>query len=213
MKDPYTVLGVDRAATAAEIKTAFRKISKNLHPDVGGEVEAFREAQEAYEILSDPAKRARYDSDGIVEDVGAKAIEVLVEMFRELLNQNDLSQVDIKGVAEQFLRTKTKEVTDELREMDVRISRMARLDKRMRLKQGANGKNAFLIALAIKEAALQREQLLLRTVLATFKMASELLGDYEHDFAHIIMISSNSKPRGRTRRFVVGDEQDFFSRV
>ena len=49
--DPYRVLGVSPAATAAEIKAAYRSLVKQHHPDVGGEAEAFRRVNDAYQLL------------------------------------------------------------------------------------------------------------------------------------------------------------------
>jgi hypothetical protein len=62
--DYYEVLGVRRDATAADVKTAYRRLAKSMHPDGGGTVGTFRLLRDAYEVLSDPVARARYDSDG-----------------------------------------------------------------------------------------------------------------------------------------------------
>ena len=60
----YTVLGVDSDATQAEIKSAYRREAKRVHPDCsGGECAPFRDVQEAYEVLSDPDRRRAYDAD------------------------------------------------------------------------------------------------------------------------------------------------------
>ncbi|ABS28651.1 molecular chaperone DnaJ [Anaeromyxobacter sp. Fw109-5] len=67
-RDYYEVLGVERAADETAIKTAYRKLAHQFHPDKNpGDKKAedrFKEASEAYEVLSDPDKRARYDRFG-----------------------------------------------------------------------------------------------------------------------------------------------------
>jgi molecular chaperone DnaJ len=67
-RDYYEVLGVERGASDAEIKKAYRKLAKQYHPDVNpGDAAAeakFKEINEAYEILSDPQKRSQYDRFG-----------------------------------------------------------------------------------------------------------------------------------------------------
>jgi molecular chaperone DnaJ len=66
-RDYYEVLGVQRGASGAQIKRAFRALARELHPDVSSEPETeqrFREVAEAYEILSDPERRATYDRLG-----------------------------------------------------------------------------------------------------------------------------------------------------
>lgn len=66
-KDYYGVMGVDRKASAEEIKNAYRKLARKYHPDVSKEPDAeekFKEIGEAYETLKDPEKRAAYDQLG-----------------------------------------------------------------------------------------------------------------------------------------------------
>jgi DnaJ-class molecular chaperone len=67
-KDYYKTLGVARGASTDEIKKAFRKLARKYHPDVNpGDKKAelkFKEINEAYEVLSDPAKRQKYDTLG-----------------------------------------------------------------------------------------------------------------------------------------------------
>ena len=68
-QDPYTMLGVTRDADAETIKKAYRRLARQLHPDVNPDPETqerFKEVSLAYEILSDPQKKAAYDQGGDV---------------------------------------------------------------------------------------------------------------------------------------------------
>ena len=68
MKDPYDILGIEPGATLEEVKRAYRALAKELHPDANPDdtvaANRFREATEAYDLLSDPERRADYDSGG-----------------------------------------------------------------------------------------------------------------------------------------------------
>ncbi|RIY03388.1 J domain-containing protein [Aureimonas flava] len=76
MRDPYTVLGVARTASEAEIKSAFRKLAKKYHPDANGDDAGasarFNEANQAYEILGDKEKRGQFDRGEIDAEGKAK---------------------------------------------------------------------------------------------------------------------------------------------
>lgn len=63
MTDHYSTLGVDRNSTPEHIKAAYRKLAAKFHPDrPGGNTEEFQKIQAAYEVLSDPNKKAQYDT-------------------------------------------------------------------------------------------------------------------------------------------------------
>ncbi len=86
-KDYYAILGVPRNATQEEIKKAYRKLALKYHPDRNpGNPEAeekFKEISEAYEVLSDPEKRAIYDSQGLsgLHRSGFRGFEDISDIF------------------------------------------------------------------------------------------------------------------------------------
>ena len=87
-RDHYEVLGVGRDATADEVKKAYRRLARELHPDANpGDPEAegrFKEATAAYEALSDPERRARYDRfghDGATSSIAGDPFGGLGDLF------------------------------------------------------------------------------------------------------------------------------------
>ncbi len=89
-RDYYEVLGVGRDASDGEIKKAFRRLARDIHPDVNADpaaTEQFREAAEAYEVLSSPETRARYDQYG---HAGVSQNQLHTEQFMDFSNLTDL---------------------------------------------------------------------------------------------------------------------------
>lgn len=71
IKDPYSALGIPRSASQDDIKKAYRKLAHQFHPDKsGGDESKFKEVNEAYQVLSDPKKRANFDNFGYAYNDG-----------------------------------------------------------------------------------------------------------------------------------------------
>src|SRR4026209_2817270 len=86
IRDLHEILGIPRDADPTEIKAAYRKLARTLHPDVNADPadqERFKEITGAYEILSDPAKRRRYDEFSSAGPQGAPFTDIqdLFDMF------------------------------------------------------------------------------------------------------------------------------------
>jgi molecular chaperone DnaJ len=101
MKDYYGILGVDRNASPDEIKKAYRKLSKQFHPDVNPEgAEKFKEIAEAYSVLSDSDKKHKYDNPSMFGGGGPGGMN-----FEDFLSQMGFSQNPFNGGTKKTKRT------------------------------------------------------------------------------------------------------------
>lgn len=135
-RDPYEVLGVARAASADDIKSAYRRLARRFHPDLNpndpSAEEQFKEVGAAYSVLSDPQRRARFDQYGTTEEIqsdqftGAGNISDIFEMFfntgfgNQGRPRRGRDGEDIRADVELTL----KEVLTGLQK-DIRVTRMA----------------------------------------------------------------------------------------
>lgn len=75
MKDYYQTLGVERSASADDIKKAYRKLASVHHPDKGGDTTRFQEIEEAYRVLSDPEQRRQYDNPNVKININGNGFQ------------------------------------------------------------------------------------------------------------------------------------------
>lgn len=185
--DPYETLGLDRECTKAEVRAAFRAKARTLHPDVGGGAVAFAEAKLAHDILSDPARRARYDTTGATEAGGsaqndvARGLDVLAQAFNQVfdtaLKQNaNPEQILFVQSMESWLSANLQRNQHELAELKRQIALREKLAKRFRLKR-KKGQNFMRRMISEQAAALRGRTVPLDENIVSIKAAMKLLAD------------------------------------
>jgi len=95
--DYYQLLGVERDASAQEIKKAYRKTALRLHPDhnkAANATEQFQRLAKVHGVLSDPAKRAYYDKHGELDEEGSEQFDNCYEYWRSVFPAFDVSDID-----------------------------------------------------------------------------------------------------------------------
>lgn len=149
----YDVLGVDRGATRGEIRTAYRRLVQEHHPDKGGDPARFREIQAAWEILGDHAKRDAYDLDGCAEAAAEGMTKIESELLRSfvvlLANMTAQERPYIPDMVE-LMRQRVREVMNDkrkdIRSEQARLERLQRIEKRISRRSGK--RNIFRDAIA-----------------------------------------------------------------
>lgn len=121
-KDYYEILGVSRNASSSDIKKAFRKLAKQYHPDINktpGVEEKFKAINEAYEVLGDEQKRARYDQFGSYEESpggfgGSSSMEDIFDIFSNAGGFSDSFSEFFGGSSRRDERQSYKNYSDEI---------------------------------------------------------------------------------------------------
>ncbi len=134
-KDLYEILGVARNASESDIKKAFRHKARELHPDVNDSPNAedeFKELNEAYDVLSDPAKRAQYDRFGTIPGAGSGGPGYVdfEDLFGGFGGMGDIFSTFFGGGAGRGGASVSKEGRDMGIGIDVTLEQVARGTKR-----------------------------------------------------------------------------------
>lgn len=87
MTDIYRILGLNKNATQQEIKSAYRKLAKENHPDKGGDMKKFADISEAYAIISNPESKEYYDTHGRAKDNTKNLFnDILIGLFYQTID-------------------------------------------------------------------------------------------------------------------------------
>jgi curved DNA-binding protein CbpA len=136
----YETLGLTPAATAEEIKKAYRSLAQKHHPDKQGDPETFRAIQAAYETLSDPDKRAEYDRTGEVPKSAPslmdEAVTLLSQAIDLYLQQTDPDFTDMICAVTEILTLDGDKVKADLKKMRSMMDKARRAAKRTAVREG-----------------------------------------------------------------------------
>jgi curved DNA-binding protein CbpA len=206
--DPYFELGIARTASASEVKEAYRRLAKVKHPDAGGTAEDFDKLSVAMKVLSDEARRAKYDATGQIDETGidkneADALQLIGEMIRDVLfNDAIKTQVDLITAMRQVVMKQIAEM--DIRKASIRaaLGKAEKKAKRFRF-IGKTGPNRIALMVEFMMTAEQAKIEKIDAALVPLKRAVEILRDYEFEpekleealFAGDPNVSSPTRPR------------------
>lgn len=136
--NPYEILDIDKYATVEEIKTKYRQLASENHPDKGGDNEKFALINLAYDVLTDPIKRKGYDDEGILftdSTTYKEAKEVLERLFNESINRLDPEKDNLVVMMQLQARTKKTHLEAQMEACLKAIDKLKRVDKKIKQKQ------------------------------------------------------------------------------
>jgi DnaJ-class molecular chaperone len=143
-KNPYEVLGVDADATEDDIKTAYKKLALKHHPDRGGKSEKMAEINWAYEVLSDPDKRAHYDRFGYdVEDHSniTPMEQDLLKIWSDLISSAGFEpKHDFFVSMRKAINSRIQGTQEEISQMEARLPKFRKLRDKVHKKAKGKGK-------------------------------------------------------------------------
>lgn len=170
MKSLYEVLGVRKNATEATIRKRYRKLAAQYHPDRNtGDPEAlqrYHEVTEAYEVLSDPERRAEYDRTGAAGrkraqyEYDPRLLSVLapmvIQVLQELTHQDKLREVDVVNSLRVRIDTLLVNLRTQIQSMENAKSRLKVAEKRFKYKDGTEGETLLGAIVRDQLAGLER---------------------------------------------------------
>ncbi len=204
MGDLYSILGVSRDASLSAIRRAFRKKVRSCHPDSGGSVEAFNELKTAYDVLSDPDRRRRYDETGQLGDRASgdphrtKIIEILAAGLDHALLKINASRTfrraDVIAVTQECLITMRSEAENRKKNFEAALDQANSFKNRFR---ASNDANLMEIVVARRILACQNQIAILTNHVRNIGEALDVLRGTElEDFLQIAESSSPNEDSG-----------------
>ncbi len=190
MPDLYAILGVARTATPEDIKFAYHAKAKETHPDCGGSADLFTSVQTAYDVLSDPIRRAAYDRNGSIEDqrervddVQTRALGIIEQMLAQAITQlpsDGNVYNDVIAKMKDALRSSVRDLEGEIETNANSIAKLKRFAKRFSVKEGS--KNYLAEMVVFKIAQHEQRSIQMKRALDWHARAKTILADFSFEW-------------------------------
>lgn len=170
----YATLDVDAKASVDEIKKAFRKKASAAHPDKGGSKELMQAVNQAYEVLSDPDRRAKYDATGESSQevtIEQKAIQLLTQLFTMALDEDG----NIITIVRDALKGAQDQANVDLKKAERRNKRLITRRDKIAVKSGENLVHLLIDAQVDRGT---RKIASIKEAIEITKVALQMLDDY-----------------------------------
>jgi curved DNA-binding protein CbpA len=183
MNKLYEVLGLLKDALPRDIKAAYRSLAQKHHPDKGGDTVRFQEVQEAYDVLSDPQRRADYDATGSTRSNGPPIRDQAMAEFGAMLNAlmcNPNFDIDHTNMVDQMallIGSKLNDIAGQRNAVEGKVKRSENARNRMMAKQGDNAMVMILDHIIREDNALL---LKIKSAEAVFREMTTILEQYEY---------------------------------
>lgn len=180
----YDHLGVEPNATHDQIRDAYRAKAKQTHPDAGGNAEAFGALSHAAAVLTDPARRARYDETGADDPPGqteSEAFAMIIGLLASAASDErvPVELVDMGALIQKALAEAEQETKQQIAKLTSRKARIEKLMKRVKRK----GKGPNMIVRSFEDSARKIEGAILkgRDRLEVIDAARKMAADYDFE--------------------------------
>lgn len=183
--NPYEVMGLKADADGVEIRSAYRRLARSVHPDSGGNAESWAQLKRAYDILNDPAARAHFDATGEAADPQRNPGDVRpmehisIALGLALTGDKDLLGTDLVKAIKKALLFKRDEHRSFVEKAEAALLRAKRMRNRFRRKTG--GANDLEAMLDWHEEQLNEGLRGNKAHVADFTRAAEIIDQYEFD--------------------------------
>ncbi len=180
---PYDTLGVKPDATPAAIRKAFRSLAQKHHPDKGGDHAAMQAIQKAYDLLSDPERRAKFDetgSEAVEETPLTKAMSALPRLLIVCIDESaDMDTTPLLTILRGRIKAEISEGQEMIKKDHKKVKQRQKAMKRLRMLHGTENMLASFIQHDITR--LEAHEAHVRSVMAVFEAMMGILVDYEYE--------------------------------